>query len=158
MRHCCRSIQWVDHQRTVMTHYRGIPLWLATKKVIAEGTPTKKLVILGWQIDTRRMLIQLPAKKADAWDEELQAILELGDVGWPVGAKRLETMQGRNINVVTMIPGAMHHRRHHFQVKHGMEMMGIISPQLQTGGRHFPHAVHKARTTPHPRSICAARP
>jgi hypothetical protein len=81
---------------------------VAVKKVIAEGTPTEKLVILGWQIDTRRMLIQLPAEKADAWEKELKEILKLGDAGKSLGAKRLETMQGRNINVATMIPGAMH--------------------------------------------------
>jgi hypothetical protein len=88
---------------------------VATKKVIAEGTPTEILTILGWQIDTRRMLIQLPAEKADAWDKELQALLTLGDAGKPIGAKRLETMQGRNIHVASIIPGAMHFQSRMYQ-------------------------------------------
>jgi hypothetical protein len=37
---------------------------VAVKKVIAEGTPAEVLTILGWQIDTRRLIIQLPDEKA----------------------------------------------------------------------------------------------
>jgi hypothetical protein len=81
---------------------------VAEKKVTAEGTPTEKLTILGWLIDTRRMVIQLPDEKAKLWDSELQEVFDLGNAGWPIGLKRLETLQGRNINVATIVPGAMH--------------------------------------------------
>jgi hypothetical protein len=81
---------------------------VATKKVAAEGTPTEVLTVLGWTIDTRRLLIRLPEEKADAWDAELDALLKLGDAGYPIPLKRLEQAQGRNIYVAMIVPGDMH--------------------------------------------------
>jgi hypothetical protein len=81
---------------------------VATKKVAAEGTPTEVLTVLGWTIDTRRLLIRLPEEKADAWDAELEALIKLGDAGWLIPIKRLEQAQGRNIYVAMIVPGAMH--------------------------------------------------
>jgi hypothetical protein len=46
---------------------------VAMKKAMAEGTLTELLTVLGWQIDTRHLLIQLPEEKANAWDAEFQA-------------------------------------------------------------------------------------
>jgi hypothetical protein len=66
---------------------------VAEKKVRAEGTPTERLIVLGWQIDTRRMIIQLPTEKADLWDHELKEVLDVGNDGWPIGLKRLEALQ-----------------------------------------------------------------
>jgi hypothetical protein len=81
---------------------------VATKKVMAEGTPAEIQTILGWRIDTRRLLIQLPKEKAKLWDADLRALIRDGDKGWPIGLKRLEIIQGRNIHVATIIPGGMH--------------------------------------------------
>jgi hypothetical protein len=81
---------------------------VATKKVAAEGTPTEVLTVLGWTIDTRRLLIRLPEEKADAWDAELEALLKLADAGYLIPIKRLEQAQGRNIYVAMIVPGAMH--------------------------------------------------
>jgi hypothetical protein len=81
---------------------------IATKKVMAEGTPTEILTILGWQIDTRRMLIQLPEEKAKTWETDLSALITDGDQGYPIPLKRLESIQGRNVHVATIVPGAMH--------------------------------------------------
>jgi hypothetical protein len=81
---------------------------VATKKVMAEGTPTESLTVLGWEIDTRRLLIRLPEKKALEWDRDLKFLIKQANKGWPIGIKRLETIQGRNVNVATIVPGAMH--------------------------------------------------
>jgi hypothetical protein len=81
---------------------------IATKKVMAEGTPTEILTVLGWQIDTRRLLIQLPAEKADLWDSDLENLIERADQGWPISLSELESIQGRNVNFATIVPGAMH--------------------------------------------------
>jgi hypothetical protein len=81
---------------------------VATKKVMAEGTPTEILTVLGWEIDTRRMQIRLPERKALEWDNNLKQLIERADQGWPIGLKRLESIQGRNVNVATIVPGAMH--------------------------------------------------
>jgi hypothetical protein len=81
---------------------------IATKKVMAEGTPTEILTILGWQIDTRRLLIQLPEEKAKTWETDLSALIQDGDQGYPVTLKHLESIQGRNVHIATIVPGAMH--------------------------------------------------
>jgi hypothetical protein len=81
---------------------------VATKKVMAEGTPTEVLTILGWKIDTRRLLIQLTEEKATAWDTDLGGLIQQGDEGRPIPLKRLQTVQGRNIYVAMIVPGAMH--------------------------------------------------
>jgi hypothetical protein len=83
---------------------------VATKKVMAEGTPSEVLTVLGWQIDTRRMIIQLPPEKADSWIADMDALICDGDKGYPIGLKRLESIQGRNVNVATIIPGAFHYQ------------------------------------------------
>jgi len=35
---------------------------LAIKKAIPQGTPAERLIVLGWMIDTQRLLINLPTK------------------------------------------------------------------------------------------------
>jgi hypothetical protein len=81
---------------------------VATKKVMAEGTPTEVLTVLGWQIDTRRLLIQLPAEKADLWDSDLKELIERGDNGLSISLSELESIQGRNVNFASIVRGAMH--------------------------------------------------
>jgi hypothetical protein len=81
---------------------------VATKKVTAEGTPTEILTVLGWTIDTRRLLIKLPTEKADLWDTELKKLIKKGDKGHFIPIKQLERVQGRNIFVAMIVPGAMH--------------------------------------------------
>ena len=40
---------------------------LALSKALAEGTPTETLIVTGWLLDTRRLLISLPDDKFQAW-------------------------------------------------------------------------------------------
>jgi hypothetical protein len=81
---------------------------IAEKKVRAEGTPTEVLTVLGWLIDTRRMLLKLPTEKANAWDTDLAQLIEDGDAGYEIARKRLESIQGRNNHVARIVPGALH--------------------------------------------------
>jgi hypothetical protein len=81
---------------------------VAVKKVLAEGTPTEKLTVLGWELDTRRLLIQLPNEKATLWDTDLKKLIIDGDKGLLIGLKRLEAIQGRNNHVANIVPGARH--------------------------------------------------
>jgi hypothetical protein len=67
---------------------------VAVKKVLAEGTPAEVLTILGWQIDTCRLIIQLPDEKASIWDSELKSLITDGNKGLLIGLKRPST--GRN--------------------------------------------------------------
>jgi hypothetical protein len=88
---------------------------VALTKLIAEGTPTEILTVLGWQIDTRRMILQLPADKAKLWDADVKRLIKLGNKGSEVGVKRLEKVQGRNVNVAMIVPGAVHFHSHMYQ-------------------------------------------
>jgi hypothetical protein len=78
---------------------------IAVKKVLAEGSPREVLTVLGWQIDTRRMLIQLPIEKAKTWERNLRKVVDSKDA---ISAATLETLQGRNVHVASIIPGAYH--------------------------------------------------
>jgi hypothetical protein len=76
------------------------------KKLLAEGTPAESFVILGWKIDTRRGLVSLPEHKFLAWDAELQEVIESSSK--PIKLKQLERVQGRDVNVATIVHGASH--------------------------------------------------
>jgi hypothetical protein len=86
---------------------------IAIKKVLAEGSPSKVLTILGWEIDTRRLEIRLPAEKAVTWERDLRQLIKTKKA---VGLKSIETIQGRNVNVASIIPGAMHFQNRIYKV------------------------------------------
>ena len=44
---------------------------LSMPKLLAEGSPAEIQIVLGWRLDTRRLLIALPDDKFIAWSEEL---------------------------------------------------------------------------------------
>jgi hypothetical protein len=48
---------------------------LAIKKAVAEGTPSELLIVLGWLINTRRMLMSLPDNKHVAWTQDITTML-----------------------------------------------------------------------------------
>jgi hypothetical protein len=48
---------------------------LSVPKLIAEGTPSKEQIVLGWLLNTRLLLILLPLDKFEAWSSDIQAIL-----------------------------------------------------------------------------------
>jgi hypothetical protein len=81
---------------------------VALKKLAAEGTPSEIMTVLGWLLDTRRMLIKLPEDKASTWTADLDKLIHDGDQGFEIGLKRLESSQGRNIHIAAIVPGAMH--------------------------------------------------
>ena len=49
---------------------------LAIKKALAEGTPAEVQIVLGWLIDTHRLLISLPPDKFNWWMAELNLVLD----------------------------------------------------------------------------------
>ena len=51
---------------------------LSIPKLVAEGSPAEIQTVLGWRIDTRRLLIALPNDKYEAWVGDLTAIEESG--------------------------------------------------------------------------------
>jgi hypothetical protein len=51
---------------------------LSIPKLMAEGSPDEVQIVLGWRIDTRRLMISLPDDKYDAWLGELTRIATAG--------------------------------------------------------------------------------
>jgi len=77
---------------------------VSLKKMLAEGTPSKTLTILGWAIDTRRMLIHLPPDKAKAWTDDIKSIID----SVVITKKDLERLIGRLNHIGYVIPLARH--------------------------------------------------
>jgi hypothetical protein len=50
--------------------------FLSMEKLAAEGMPAEIQLVLGWQIDTRRLIIQLPEDKHRAWTRDITKIIE----------------------------------------------------------------------------------
>ena len=49
---------------------------LSIPKLLAEGSPREIQIVLGWRIDTRRLLISLPDDKYTAWMDDLTTMKE----------------------------------------------------------------------------------
>jgi hypothetical protein len=80
---------------------RGI---LAQAKLIDEGTPAKIQIILGWLMDTRRLLLLLPDNKHKTWRAEI--LLILSDRSSTFGD--LESTMGRLNHAAYVIPMSRH--------------------------------------------------
>jgi hypothetical protein len=78
---------------------------LSLEKAIAEGTPSEWLIILGWLLNTRRLLISLPPDKHFAWKADIDIFLEKGR---RVRAKELESLIGRLQHVAGVVSPASH--------------------------------------------------
>jgi hypothetical protein len=77
---------------------------LAPDKLAAEGTPREVQIVLGWTIDTRRMLVLLPRDKYLAW---------VGDLDETIGAGKatigeLQTLIGRLNHASFLVPLSRH--------------------------------------------------
>jgi hypothetical protein len=78
---------------------------LSISKFLAEATPLEVKTILGWIVDTRRLLLLLPPKKVCAWSASVQAML---DDPSKVSYKHLDTLIGRINHCGFLIPQAHH--------------------------------------------------
>ena len=56
---------------------------LSLSEFLAEGHPEESKVVLGWSINTRTLIISLPAAKHSAWSEQLPKILDCCEPGIP---------------------------------------------------------------------------
>ena len=77
---------------------------LSQSKLEAEGSPAEVQIVLGWQIDTRRLLVSLPDDKFKAWSSDLHGISR----GKHCSRKEVETLVGRPNHTAAVIPDARH--------------------------------------------------
>jgi hypothetical protein len=78
---------------------------LSISKFLAEATPSEVKTILGWVVDTRRLLLSLPDNKTLAWSASIQAMLDAPD---QVSYLALDTLIGRLNHCGFVIPQARH--------------------------------------------------
>jgi hypothetical protein len=77
---------------------------LSMLKLVAEGSPSEQQIVLGWLLDTRRLLVSLPSDKYEAWLGTINRIIK--DKG---GLKEeLDTLKGQLNHAAYVIPLARH--------------------------------------------------
>jgi hypothetical protein len=77
---------------------------LSLKKFLAEATPAERQIILGWVVDTRRFIIELPQHKVKGWIKELRHLRKTGHAS----EKELDSLIGRLNHVGYVLPAARH--------------------------------------------------
>lgn len=89
--------------------------FLSIVKLIAEGTPAELQTVLGWTLDTRRLLVCLPQDKFDEWSKDIDTIIAHKRCQW----KLFRSIKGRLNHCGTTIPHIRHflNRMHEFDTR-----------------------------------------
>ena len=77
---------------------------LSLPKLKAEGTPSEMMIVLGWWLDTRRLLLRLPNDKFVAYSKEVEEILDAGKIN----GKDLEHIIGVFVHTSYAVPLSRH--------------------------------------------------
>ena len=78
---------------------------LSMPKLEAEGTPSEMMIVLGWWLDTRRLLLRLPDDKFKAYSKEVEEILSAGRVN----GKDLESIIRKFVHASYAVPLSRHY-------------------------------------------------
>ena len=77
---------------------------LQPDKLEAEGRPSESEIVLGWLLDARRLMVGLPDDKYKAWSNDLEEVIESGQVEF----SQLESLIGRLNHASFVIPLSRH--------------------------------------------------
>jgi hypothetical protein len=77
---------------------------LSMIKLLAEGSPAEVQIVLGWLLNTRRLLVALPEDKYQAWRKTLEGIIKKGSCT----KEDLDTLEGQLNHAAYVIPLARH--------------------------------------------------
>ena len=80
---------------------------LSLTKLAAEGTPSEQMTVLGWHLDTHRLLISLPPDKYDRYKKSVTSLVTNGS-RHAVSKQTLESTVGQLEHVATIVPCARH--------------------------------------------------
>ena len=72
---------------------------IAEDKCKAEGSPAEIKICLGWEINTRRLLMTLPEHKYIAWENEIEEVLNQKNINH----KTLESIIGKLEHIITVV-------------------------------------------------------
>ena len=78
---------------------------LSLPKLKAEGTPSEMMIVLGWWLDTHKLLLRLLDDKFRAYSQEVEEILAAGTVD----GKDLESIIGKFVHVSYAVPLSRHY-------------------------------------------------
>ena len=95
----CTVMHAVAHKATGQTFIPRQDL-IADDKNEAEGGPEETKTILGWEIDSRQLLVKLPSHKFIAWSSQVESFLTRKTAN----SKDLRSVLGRMENIAIMIP------------------------------------------------------
>jgi hypothetical protein len=77
---------------------------IAVPKLVAKGTPAEDQIVLGWCLETRRLLIRLPGDKFIAWTSDVSTVLSTGKTTFA----DLESLVGWLNHAAYVIPLSRH--------------------------------------------------
>ena len=77
---------------------------LEDDKLKAEGAPVEEQRVLGWTIDTRRLLLRLPYEKKVGWTKQVQELLDKRKTTFA----NLRSLNGKLLHAIKGIPLASH--------------------------------------------------
>lgn len=98
-------------------HLERAPI-LAPDKLLAEGGLTEIKTILGWVVDTDRLLIRLPLAKAKRYLADINALIDKGNAKEIISSTELETLIGKMVHVSQIAKeGLMFLNRFRFRMK-----------------------------------------
>ena len=72
---------------------------ISDNKNEADGAPEEIIICLGWQLNTRALIVSLPLHKYQAWESQITAIISAKTTT----GKTLESILGRLENVAIII-------------------------------------------------------
>ena len=116
---------------------------LSQPKLLAEGSPAEIQVVLGWTIDTRRMLIALPDDKYTAWAEDLSQIISEPRCFY----EDLDEMVGRLNHSSFVLPFARHFMsriRELLTPRRHKRFMVPVGPEARADFRLWAAILHRA--------------
>jgi hypothetical protein len=81
---------------------------LSMMKLVTEGSPSEQQIVLGWLLDTCRLLVSLPNDKHEAWLKTINGIA----ANKGCLKEELDTLEGQLNHAACVIPLACHFLNH----------------------------------------------
>ena len=137
-------IDAVSHRATEKLNIKRENL-IAKDKCEAEGALTERRICLGWMLDTRRLVVQLPKHKSIAWMGEVKALI----VRKSISHADLASLIGKLENVITIVKMMGHFMNNLYALKDKAESASphsvAITHRVKADAKIHIHCLKKAQ-------------